>query len=267
MALPFVAVAVAQCLLVISEDNPIAWRVLNSFAQDIVSLIVLEQSNEKTIILRTVAAAILSNVPGLLNAHVNQIFETLNQALDINHRTLLGNLTSSLPLDSASDDNLDVQVASDEQMDDDESEAAAATRRRKQDLPTEQEIEIKQVGWTLEAQRIAAETITNFCSSDDNGRRKDLYKSVWEEIFDSFSKYFSEVANDDDDDLSDAESVHDYDQGSDNTSAVQSDKLPIEILEPIKSYGLVEKLWQRAQPLAENVNDILMDHGKTLFKK
>lgn len=75
------------------------------------------------------------------------------------------------------------------------------------------------------------------------------------------------MANDDDDDLSDAESVHDYDQGSDNASAVQSDKLPIEILEPIKSFGLVEKLWQRAQPLAENVNDILMDHGKTLFKK
>lgn len=159
----------AQCLLVISEDNPIAWRVLNSFAQDIVSLILHEQTNEKTIVLRTVAAAILANVPGLLSAHVNQIFETLNQALDINHRALLGNVTSLLPLDSAGDDHLDVQVADDEHMDDDESDLVAASRRRKQDLPTEQEIELKQVGWILEAQRIAAETITNFCSSDDNG--------------------------------------------------------------------------------------------------
>lgn len=76
-----------------------------------------------------------------------------------------------------------------------------------------------------------------------------------------------EPTNDNDDDLSDAESVHDYEQDSNNSSAMQSDKLPIEILEPIKSFGLVEKLWQRAQPLAENVNDILMDHGKSLYKK
>lgn len=61
--------------------------------------------------------------------------------------------------------------------------------------------------------------------------------------------------------------MHDYDQSSNNSSAIQSDKLPIEILEPIKSFGLVEKLWQRAQPLAENVNDILMDHGPSTFKK
>lgn len=76
-----------------------------------------------------------------------------------------------------------------------------------------------------------------------------------------------EATIDNDDDLSDAESVHDYEQDSNNSSGIQNDKLPIEILEPIKSFGLVEKLWQRAQPLAENVNEILMDHGKTLFKK
>lgn len=163
------AVAVAQCLLVISEDNPIAWRVLNNFAQDIVSLVVQDPGNEKTIVLRTVAASILSNVPGLLNAHINQIFETLNQALDVNHRTLLGKITSMLPLEAAGDDRLDVDVAGDDRMDDEEHETDASARRRKQDLPTEQEIEIKHVGWILEAQRIAAETITNLCSSEDNG--------------------------------------------------------------------------------------------------
>lgn len=153
----------------ISEDNPIAWRVLTESAQDIASLIAIDQNNEKTIVLRTVAASILSNVPGLLNAHVSQIFYTLNQALDINHRSLLGSLTSNLPLDADGDDGLDVEVAADDHMDDDENEAAASSRRRKQDLPTEQDIEIKHVGWILESQRIAAETITNLCSTDDNG--------------------------------------------------------------------------------------------------
>lgn len=71
----------------------------------------------------------------------------------------------------------------------------------------------------------------------------------------------------DDDDLSDAESVHDYDKDSSNSSGLQGDKLPIEILEPIKSFGLVEKLWQRAQPIAENVNELLKEAENDLFKK
>lgn len=71
-----------------------------------------------------------------------------------------------------------------------------------------------------------------------------------------------------DDDDSDVESVHDYDQDSSNSSAnLVSDKLSIEILEPIKSLGLVEKLWQRAQPLAENVRDILRETENGLLKK
>lgn len=71
----------------------------------------------------------------------------------------------------------------------------------------------------------------------------------------------------DDDDLSDAESVHDYDKDSSNSSGLQGDKLPVEMLEPIKSLGLVEKLWQRAQPIAENVNDILKGAESGLSKK
>lgn len=73
--------------------------------------------------------------------------------------------------------------------------------------------------------------------------------------------------NDDDDDFSDAESVHDYDKDSSNSSGLQSDELPIEILEPIKSLGLVEKLWQLAQPITENVNNLLKEAENDLFKK
>lgn len=70
--------------------------------------------------------------------------------------------------------------------------------------------------------------------------------------------YLDDV-NCNDDDFSDSESVHDYDKNSSNSSGVQSDKLPIEVLEPIKSFGLVEKLWQRAQPIAENVGELLQE--------
>lgn len=154
-------------MLVISEDNPTAWRVLNHFAQDIVSLITTLERTEQNTVLRTVAAAILSNVPSLSTTYINQIFDTLNQALDINHRSLLGKLSSSMRLNDEKDETaLDLEVNGGENMEQ-EDETQASARRRKQDLPTEQDIEMKYAGWILEAQRIAAETITNLCSIDD----------------------------------------------------------------------------------------------------
>lgn len=155
-------------MLVISEDNPVAWRVLIHFAQDIISLLTNGEQTEESIVLRTVAAAILSNVPSLSTAHVNQIFETLNQVLDVNHRSLLGKLTSSLPLDEKEENGVAIEVANEDQMEQ-ETDEEASRRRRRQDLPTEHDIQTKKVGWVLEAQRIAAETITNLCSSDENG--------------------------------------------------------------------------------------------------
>lgn len=41
----------------------------------------------------------------------------------------------------------------------------------------------------------------------------------------------------------------------------------MEILEPIKSLGIVEKLWQRAQPIAENVSQLLKETNKNMLKK
>lgn len=166
----FAAVAVAQCLLVISEDNPVAWAVLNRFAQDIVALITNAAGSEQNVVLRTVAASILANVPDLCSTYINQIFDTLNQALNINQRTLLGQLTSSLPLDGRKeDDGIEVDVNNEEHMEE-ESEQDARARRRRQDLPTETDIEIKNVGWVLEAQRIAAQTISNLSSTDDDSK-------------------------------------------------------------------------------------------------
>lgn len=67
----------------------------------------------------------------------------------------------------------------------------------------------------------------------------------------------------DEDDVSDAESVHDYDKNSTNSSGLCGDKLPIEILEPIKSLDLVEKLWECAQPIAVNVIALLKEASET----
>lgn len=154
----------------ISEDNPVAWRVLIQFSQELIFLLNVDDSN-RTILLRTLAAGILSNVPALASAHVNQIFATLTAALDINHRQLLGKLTSSLPLanDNGENPNGPEMEVIDEQMEHETDEEATA-RRRKQDLPTVIDVECEEVGWVLEAQRIAAETLTNLSSSNDDGK-------------------------------------------------------------------------------------------------
>lgn len=78
-----------------------------------------------------------------------------------------------------------------------------------------------------------------------------------------------EIVDEDNDD-SDAESVHDYDVSTENLSSkniLNCDKLPIEILEAVKSLGIVEKLWQRAQPIAQNVSAILEENRPDLLKK
>lgn len=154
--------------MVISEDNAIAWRVLNHFAEDVVSIITNGENMEQTTMLRTVVAAVLTNVPSLSTTYMGQIFNTLHQTLSINHRVALGKLTSLIPLNENDDQSkIDVEV-SDDRMEE-ETEQEAAKRRRAQDLPSEYDSEAKYVGWILESQRIAAETITNICSSDENG--------------------------------------------------------------------------------------------------
>lgn len=164
----FTAIAVGQCLLVISEDNPVAWRILNDFTQVLVNLLNIDGGHD-TALLRTLAAGILSNVPALYTQHMIVIFAALTKTLDTNHHRVLGALTSSLPLNNRRKEH-EIIVDDESSAMDDETEAEASFRRRRQDLPTEIEIEIKLVGYLLEAQRVAAETITNFCSSEDEGR-------------------------------------------------------------------------------------------------
>ena len=165
MTVSYIAIAVAQCLVVLTEDNPTAWQILNSYSQELVSLLSLEDGHAYTL-LSTLSAAICANIPAFVTPHLNLIFLALSKTLKINHRHILAGLSSVIPLNVNKNE---LFVTEDSNAMEDETDAQASLRRRKQDLPTEIEVEVQCVGYLLEAQRVAAETITNICTVDDEG--------------------------------------------------------------------------------------------------
>uniref|UniRef100_A0AAG5DWB3 SYO1-like TPR repeats domain-containing protein n=1 Tax=Anopheles atroparvus TaxID=41427 RepID=A0AAG5DWB3_ANOAO len=242
-----IAIAVAQCLLVVSEENTSSWRVLAKHGLELSTLLALDGVDNATVLLRMVAAGIICNVPVLLSSHMSQILQAIAKTMEVNHRGALGNVTSMLPL-VPQKDAIDLEVTDDAQIDD-ETEAQSHQRRRKADLPSDGELEVRNVGWLLQAQRIAAEILTNICSTDDD---------EWQcEGNDNMENNAG----------SDAESVCDYDANELNGSVENTDKVPVEVLEAIKSLALVEKLWQKAQPMAENVHQILVESEKGTLQK
>lgn len=204
----FLAISVGQCLLVISEDNATAWRILAD--TDLTTLLSIE-GDFQAVMLRTVVAGIMSNVPVLLMQNLTKIIEALGKTIEINHRSVLNEITSKLPLGETR--SADIEVI-DEEMNV-ESEADASLRRLREEAPTSLEKEVKFVGYLLSAQRTAAEVLGNICTPDD------------------------EDMNDDDD----AESVQDYDEVSQqNGIVVSGDKIPVEVAEAIKANQIVEKV-------------------------
>ncbi|XP_058126316.1 HEAT repeat-containing protein 3 [Anopheles ziemanni] len=243
-----IAIAVAQCLLVVSEENTSSWRVLANHGLELSTLLALDGTDNATMMLRVLAAGIICNVPVLLSSHMSQILQTIAKTMEANHRVALGNLTSILPL-TAQKEVVDLEVTDDVQIDE-ETEAESHQRRRKADLPSDGELEVRDVGWMLQAQRIAAEILTNICSTDDDDWQSEGNENVENNGAGS-----------------DAESVYDYDTNELNGSVENTDKVPVEVLEAIKSLALVEKLWQKAQPMAENVHQILAESEKGTLKK
>lgn len=160
------AIAVAQCLVVLTEDNPVAWQILNDYAQELLSLLSIREEGHAYTLLRTLSAAICANIPAFLASHSNIIFVTLSKTLENNHRTTLANVSSVIPLNV---NRNELFVTEDSNAMEEETDAQASLRRRKQDMPTEVELEVQSVGYLLEAQRIGAETITNICTIEDEG--------------------------------------------------------------------------------------------------
>lgn len=213
MSIP--ATSVAQCLLVISEDNSSAWRTLVKFETEFQSLLNVDGDYQKTL-LRTVVAGIMSNVPVLSMQNLVRIIEALSRTININHRTILNDITSRIPLTGIA--NVQPIEVIDEEMQE-ESDADASLRRLKDDQPTELDKEIKLVEFLLSAQRISAEILSNICTPEDD----EMYEDV--------------------EDNSDAESVHDYDMAQQqNGNQPTADKIPVEVSEAVKSYQVVEKV-------------------------
>lgn len=157
----------------------------------------------------------MSNVPALLMQSLTAIIEALSKTIAINHRMVMNEITSKLPLNNGQENPIHIEVMDEEMAD--ESEADASTRRLKEELPSELEQETKLVGYLLSAQRISAEVLSNICTPYDE-------------------------MNVDVDDKSDAESVQDYDVSQQNGNRLSADKIPLEVSESIKAHQIVEKV-------------------------
>lgn len=251
-----ISVAVAQLLLVVSEDNSSTWRAFHESEASLVTLMNMsvEDKDFGTILLRTLATGIISNVPALAQQHLAQVMQGLDRPFHENHRLLLNALSSDIPLverskrfetDIRNEDPDDADMETDQQM--------ATQREREAEQVAEVEKQIKNVGYLLEAQRVAAEILTNVCSAEEDKMGGDGAGAA--------ALPTTEEMSDEE------EEVQDYDTMENGEENVTADKLPVEMLEAIRSLQLVEKLWERAQPIAENVHEILARHERTLAKK
>lgn len=246
-----IAIAVAQCLLVVTEDNPTSWKVLTNYGNEFVHLLNLDNDPNNQFantFLRTLAAGIVTNVPALSATFLNQILQSVSKTLNLNHRIVLGKLSSSLPIDGVDQEGYEIEVTDDHMIEmEQETEEQAVKRRRKADMPSDLDLEVTNVEYLLEAQRIGAETLTNLCSFNDE----------------------EATIGNDEEEMSDAESVNDYDVSnySSTTNLDNTDKIPVEIQEAVKALGLIEKLWERAHPIPDNVNDILQETRSVVLKK
>ncbi|XP_065357073.1 HEAT repeat-containing protein 3 [Calliphora vicina] len=238
-----ISISVAQCLLVVTENNPKSWLVLNQHVPNFLCLLSVTGDYGHAY-LRTLSAGILSNAPALAASYAGTILQALTQVLDTNHQTALHGI-SNIPSKDNKDQAPELEIKMDTQ--DDETEEAAANRRRRQELPTADDIAMRDVGYLLDAQRIAAEVITNLCSSEEE---------EWDDV--------------DDEEISESESVVDYETNQSNGSTTnlnEGDKLPLEIVEAIKSLSLVDKLWQRTQPLEDSLVQLLRESNIGLIMK
>lgn len=93
-----ISISVAQGLLIISDNNSSSWNVLTNFVPQFVCLLGLQADGFSEVFLKTLAAGIISNVPALSAAHLVQIFQVVSSTLDYDHKSILNELTSRLPL-------------------------------------------------------------------------------------------------------------------------------------------------------------------------
>ncbi|XP_037959849.1 HEAT repeat-containing protein 3 [Teleopsis dalmanni] len=236
-----ISISVAQCLLVVSENNSTCWNVLSNCIPELIALLEIS-GKHGYVYLSTLTAGILANIPALAASYVMHIVKTLSHSLDVDHQSILLNTISSLQQQETDSSAPELEIRMD--TNDTETEDAARIRRRRQELPTDADIAVRDVGFMLDAQRIAAEILTNLTSNDEED---------WQECEDTEN--------------SEEESVTDFNADMEKDSSDCCNKLPVELSESIKSLAVVEKLWKKAQPLQEDVVDLLRCTNDDLLKK
>lgn len=124
-------------------------------------------------------------------------------------------------------------------------------RRRRDELPTEDDLMIRDVGYILDAKRVAAEIITNLCDIEDEGWLNHLCNPLYPcRINESKSMFlvdWEDMSDDDDDGDShsedqDEESVMDGDNDGDDGTSLETFKLSKDTCEIMKCGNLVEKV-------------------------
>lgn len=94
--------------------------------------------------------------------------------------------------------------------------------------------------YLLDAQKLAAEILSNLCSGDE-------------------SEWLDEDGGDND--MSDEEEI------IDENGEVDNEKINVEIVEAVRSYSIVQKLYSKGQRLPENVQGILKESSGRIFRK
>ncbi|XP_012263420.2 HEAT repeat-containing protein 3 [Athalia rosae] len=135
-------VIAAQCMLTLSEDNPLAISELKKFEGPLLSLLKFTTDKESDLssvtLLKTLAAGLLMNIT---NTEVDssivscQVALTLAETLSNDHRKLLNTISSSIPVDTNS-------------------------------LTSESEKKLSDIKRYISAQQQALEILANLCSED-----------------------------------------------------------------------------------------------------
>ncbi|XP_017073688.2 uncharacterized protein LOC108109622 [Drosophila eugracilis] len=221
-----VAITVAQMVLVVSENNSSSWNVLAS-SNILPELLGITTESYAQLYLNALAAGILCNVPACSAAHTREILNSLDKLLSINPQEQL--LSCKNEIQNAKSKNevpvLEISMETEELT---ESQSTNQSKQNQCDV----DVTLKNLEHLLDAQRLVAEIITNLGSSDD--------QSNWGT----------------DSEQSETESVADYDMEDEQTDS-ETSGLPANFLETIKQNKVIEKLWQKAQPLEPALEKIV----------
>ncbi|XP_016997581.1 HEAT repeat-containing protein 3 [Drosophila takahashii] len=230
-----VAISVAQLVLVVSENNSSSWNVLAS-SSILPELLAVPAESHAQLYLNALAAGILCNVPACSAAHTPEILNGLDKLLSIDPQAQLLSCKNEIQNAKAKDEApvLEISMETEEMT---ESQSANQSKPNQCDA----DVALKNLEHLLDAQRLVAEIITNLGSSDD--------QSNWDSASDQ----------------SETESVADYEMEDEATDS-GAGGLPANFLETIKQNKVVEKLWQKAQPL-DPVLEKLLSQQESIKEK